>query len=62
MAEVLAGQRDVVPSSNKDTIKLEEIIPDVIEERRKDELGRIISYKYQRGKLLGKVRSDHTHE
>ncbi len=33
----------------------EEHIPDIIEERRKDSEGRIISNRYLRGKLLGKV-------
>ena len=31
-------------------------IPDIIEERRKDAEGRVLSFKYLRGKLLGKVR------
>ena len=33
----------------------EEHIPDIIEERRKDSEGRIVSNRYLRGKLLGKV-------
>jgi hypothetical protein len=36
----------------------EEHIPDIIEERRKDSEGRIISNRYLRGKLLGKVCFD----
>jgi hypothetical protein len=34
-----------------------EIIPDVIEERKKDSEGRLLVTKYARGRLLGKVRS-----
>jgi hypothetical protein len=33
-----------------------QLIPEVIEERRKDSEGRTVVTKYARGKLLGKVR------
>jgi hypothetical protein len=36
---------------------VEEYIPDIIEERRKDSEGRSVTNQYVRGKLLGKVRS-----
>jgi hypothetical protein len=36
--------------------KPEEVIPEMIEERRKDGEGRVGVYRYMRGKLLGKVR------
>jgi hypothetical protein len=36
-------------------------IPDIIEERRKDSEGRIVSNRYLRGKLLGKVCIDLVH-
>ena len=32
----------------------ESVIPDIIEDRRKDSEGRIVSAKYVKGKLLGK--------
>ncbi len=38
-----------------------EVIPDIIEERRKDAEGRIVSNRYLRGKLLGKVSLQITH-
>ena len=36
------------------------VIPDVIEERRKDAEGRVFTNKYARGKLLGKVSHLHS--
>ena len=36
---------------------VEEYIPDIIEERRKDSEGRTVTNQFVRGKLLGKVRS-----
>ncbi len=47
-------QRPAPSASRKE--KVPEIpIPEMIEERRKDSEGRVISNKYLRGKLLGKV-------
>ena len=43
-------------SSHSEKPVIPETIPDVIEERRKDSEGRIVSNRYLRGKLLGKVR------
>lgn len=36
---------------------VEDFIPDIIEEIRKDSEGRTVTNQYARGKLLGKVRS-----
>lgn len=61
MAEVLGGARGAGPearpeaSAGKSALPPETPIPDIIEERRKDAEGRVCSYKYLRGKLLGKV-------
>jgi hypothetical protein len=56
MAEVVA--RDVAGTA-KENVKvvapIDENIPEIIEERRKDAEGRILCFRYQRGKLLGKV-------
>jgi hypothetical protein len=42
-------------SSAKSVHPPDDQIPDIIEERRKDSEGRIVSNRYLRGKLLGKV-------
>jgi hypothetical protein len=34
-------------------------IPEIIEEKRKDSEGRVVTYKYLKGKLLGKVYVEH---
>ena len=55
MAEIVA--RDVAGTA-KENVKVaapDENIPEIIEERRKDAEGRILCFRYQRGKLLGKV-------
>ena len=53
MATVAASDRGAPPEVNKDPLAN---IPDVIEDQRKDADGRLITSKYMRGKLLGKVR------
>lgn len=55
MAESAAAPRDVVASTGKEVAKVEEYIPEVIEERRRDAEGRVLAFRYARGKLLGKV-------
>ena len=54
MAEVAMVPREVVAATKKDIVP-EEIIPDIIEEKRKDADGRVSCYRYLKGKLLGKV-------
>jgi hypothetical protein len=41
------------PEAPKEVV---EYIPDIIVENRKDAEGRLVTYQYARGKLLGKVR------
>lgn len=57
MAEVLPVARMSGPEAGaaKSAPPPETPIPDIIEERRKDSEGRVCSYKYLRGKMLGKV-------
>jgi len=55
MAESAAAPREVVASTGKEVAKVEEYIPEVIEERRRDSEGRVLAFRYARGKLLGKV-------
>jgi len=54
MAEVAAAPAPH-QAGGKENPKVEEHIPEIIEERRKDAEGRILAYRYARGKLLGKV-------
>jgi len=53
MATVASQQPNSAHQNEKAAVA--ECIPDVIEERRKDSEGRIVSNRYLRGKLLGKV-------
>lgn len=46
-------QISAVPEQKKDPFKA---VPDVIEDRRKDINGNIITNKYYRGNILGKVK------
>jgi len=57
MAEVMQ-QRPASGSTSRREKAPEVPIPEMIEERRKDSEGRIVSNKYLRGKLLGKVCED----
>jgi hypothetical protein len=52
-AVIAVQQRKIDETLSKDQA---ELIPDIIEERRKDADGRQVLTKYARGKLLGKVR------
>ena len=58
--QLLPAQSNVAAAKDAGSIKaatesITENIPDVIEENRKDASGQVTTYKYQRGRLLGKV-------
>ena len=55
MAEIVARDVAGVAKENLKVAAPDENIPEIIEERRKDAEGRILCFRYQRGKLLGKV-------
>ena len=58
MASVGVHSQQAAPSARdkSKTAEPEAIIPDIIEERRKDAEGRVITNTFTRGKMLGKVK------
>ena len=52
--------REAAPTTKPVAAPVDENIPEIIEERRKDAEGRVLAYRYARGKLLGKVSPMHS--
>ena len=59
MAAEVAVAREAAPTTKPVAAPVDENIPEIIEERRKDAEGRVLAYRYARGKLLGKVSPMH---